>query len=66
MNWTSTKVPLWQLDCQNFWRAGTAFEIRDVKDEDRPFIETFAASHHLSYTRRGETVIFQAPNFAQP
>jgi hypothetical protein len=64
MNWTSTKVPLWQLDCQNYWRAGSPFEIRDVTtDEDRQFIETFAVSHNLSFTRRGDSVVFQAAHF---
>jgi hypothetical protein len=64
MNWTSTKVPLWQLDCQNYWRAGTAFEVRDVtKDQDVNFIETFATSHGLSYTRKGSTVYFERAHF---
>ena len=67
MNRTSTKVPMWQLDCQNFWRAGSAFEVRDVtSEEDQQFIEVFAASHNLTYTRGGTTVAFSAPDFSQP
>ena len=65
MNWTSTKVPMWQLDCQNFWRAGSAFEVRDVaSDEDKQFIEIFASSHNLTFTRFGNSALFSAPNFS--
>ena len=65
MNWTSTKVPMWQLDCQNFWRAGSAFEVRDLtEEEDRKFIEIFASSHNLTFTRNGNTVQFSAANFS--
>lgn len=64
MNWTSTQVPMWQLDCQNFWRAGSPFEVRNVvTNEDKHFIEVFARSHNLSFTREGDTVRFSAPRF---
>ena len=66
VNWTSATVPMWQIDCQNFWRAGLPFEIRDIcKDEDIRFIETFATSHNLSYKRQGTTVLFPAAPFVQ-
>ena len=66
VNWTSATVPMWQLDCQNFWRAGLPFEVRDLcKDEDIQFIETFATSHNLTYRRQGNTVLFAIPTFVQ-
>jgi hypothetical protein len=65
MNWTSTKVPMWQLDCQNFWRAGSTFEVRDVStEEDKKFIEIFANSHNLPFTRRENSFVFSAPDFS--
>ena len=67
MNWTSTKVPMWQLDCQNFWRAGSIFEVRDVtSEEDLKFIEIFARSHDLSCKMNGSIVSFSAPDFSSP
>ena len=66
VNWTSATVPMWQIDCQNFWRAGLPFEVRDIStDEEIRFVETFATSHHLTYKRQGSTVLFAAPAFAQ-
>ena len=66
VNWTSATVPMWQLDCQNFWRAGLPFEVRDIcTEEDIQFIEVFAASHNLTYARQGNSVLFAAPAFAQ-
>ncbi len=65
VNWTSAKVPMWQMDCQNFWRAGLPFEVRNVsEEEDVKFIETFASSHSLNYVRKGETAYFDTPGFA--
>jgi hypothetical protein len=65
VNWTSAKVPMWQMDCQNFWRAGLPFEVRNVsEEEDVRFIETFASSHSLNYVRNGETAYFDTPGFA--
>ncbi|HET7712987.1 MAG TPA: hypothetical protein VFK94_00030 [Patescibacteria group bacterium] len=65
MNWTSTRVPLWQTDCQNFWRAGSPFEVRDVTDlKDTEFLENFASSHNLFYTRWGTTIRFAAPQLS--
>ena len=57
---------MWELDCQNFWRAGLPFEVRDVcKEEDIRFIETFATSRNLTYKRQGNNVLFAAPAFAR-
>ncbi|HVK59874.1 MAG TPA: hypothetical protein VM735_13895 [Candidatus Kapabacteria bacterium] len=65
MNWTSTKVPMWQFDCQNYWRAGSAFEVRDVTTEEHmKFVATFASVHELSFSVIGQTARFSAPGFA--
>ena len=60
MNWTSTKTPMWQIDCENFRRVGS-FELRDVSSpEHLAFVEAFAAQHELSLKRSGEAVLFHA------
>jgi hypothetical protein len=57
-NWTSTKVPMWQEDIMNFWRAGSPFEIREVSTEDeKEIITTFARQHDLDLIERGKTFI---------
>lgn len=57
-NWTSTKVPMWQEDMVNFWRAGSAFEIREVSsEEERSLITRFAQQHDLDLIERGKTLI---------
>ena len=59
-NWTSTKVPLWEADCVQFWRAGLPFELRDVtEDEHYIFVAQFSAAHDLAVTRDGTTVVFR-------
>jgi hypothetical protein len=59
-NWTSTKVPLWETDCLQFWRAGQPFELRDVSTEEHfLFVARFAKAHELEVRRDGTTVIFQ-------
>jgi hypothetical protein len=64
MNWTSTTVPLWHYDCQNFWRAGTAFEVRDVTTaEHRHFVDTFAATYGVRFSVQGTCVRFDSPKF---
>lgn len=58
-NWTSTKVPLWETDCIQFWRAGQPFELRDISTEDHYlFVARFSAAHHLDVSRAGGTVTF--------
>jgi hypothetical protein len=57
-NWTSTKVPMWQDDMVNFWRAGSPFEIREVStEEEKALITRFAQQHHLDLIERGKTLI---------
>jgi hypothetical protein len=52
MNWTSTTVPLWQVDCESFRRTQNAFELRDVTTtEHRDFVKQFAARYHLTVTQ---------------
>jgi hypothetical protein len=59
VNWTSTKVPLWESDCVQFWRTGQPFELRDVtSDEHHLFIARFSLAHELEVTRDGDRVIF--------
>ena len=59
VNWTSTKVPLWESDCLQFWRAGQPFELRDVCTDDHfQFVSQFAKAHELEAECEGETVYF--------
>jgi len=59
MNWTSTQVPLWQIDCEEFRKVGHPFELRDVSTpEHEKFIEAFGAKHWLKTARRGLTERF--------
>jgi hypothetical protein len=65
VNWTSTKVPLWETDCLQFWRAGQPFEVRDVTTEDHLlFVARFAEAHELEIRQDGSTVIFSLPESA--
>ena len=65
MNWTSTKVPLWRMDCENFWRAGTAFELRDVTTEEhKKFVQAFSFLRHIKVSERGTTAYFERPDFS--
>jgi len=58
-NWTSTKVPLWEADCLQFWRAGLPFEVRDVTEEAHYlFVARFSAAHDLVVSREGTSVVF--------
>ena len=58
-NWTSTKVPLWEADCLQFWRAGLPFELRDVTEEEHYlFVARFSAAHDLVVSREDTTVVF--------
>jgi len=59
MNWTSTNVPMWQVDCYNFRKVGTSFQLRDVTtDFHRSFVEYFAARYDLAVRMDGETAVF--------
>ena len=60
MNWTSTRVPLWQVDCENFRRTMRPFELRNVETaEHEEFIEHFTARYGLTAQRQGATVVFE-------
>lgn len=59
MNWTSTKVPLWQIDCHEFVKTGRPVELRDVTTPDHDeFVLAFSTKHNLSVKKKGTTVIF--------
>ena len=59
MNWTSTKVPLWQIDCEEFRKVGRPFELRDVTTpEHEKFIEALSIRHGLRTEGQGATVRF--------
>lgn len=59
MNWTSTKVPMWQIDCENYRIVGRPFELRDAtKKEHAEFVRAFAEKHGLSWRQDGATFIF--------
>ena len=61
MNWTSTNVPLWQTDCENFRKVPSPFEVRDVtKPEHWEFVNEFAAQYGLTVTAHESTARFQA------
>lgn len=56
MNWTSTKVPLWQTDCETFRTVGRRFELRDVAttahEEFVPHSRASTASGRSAWARR--------------
>jgi hypothetical protein len=58
MNWVSTQVPLWQIDCETFRKAELPFELRDVGAEHESFISMFAARYDLDFKQVGKTVDF--------
>jgi hypothetical protein len=58
MNWTSTKVPMWQVDCENFRRSG-AVELQDVSTpEQKAFVQAFALKYDMDVEWKGSTVRF--------
>ena len=59
MNWTSTRVPMWQSDCQELRKLQRPFQLRDVGLENEKFIEMFAARFDFEIERVGSTVIFR-------
>ena len=59
MNWTSTKAPLWQIDCDEFRNRKKPFELRDVTTEEHEkFTLVYASRFDLGYKRTGSTVLF--------
>ena len=62
MNWTSTQVPLWQIDCDEFRKAGRPFELRDVNTDDhRMFVQVFCVRFGWLSRQDGNTVTFMPP-----
>jgi hypothetical protein len=60
MNWTSTKVPLWQIDCDNFRKVARPFQLKDVTTEGhRLFVELFSIRYDLSCSYEGTTATFE-------
>ena len=61
MNFTTTKVPLWQIECDNFRRVDSEYELRDMATtEHDQFVQALAARYDLDITRLGSTVTFAA------
>ena len=59
MNWTSTQVPLWQIDCDEFRKVGRPFELRDVNTpEHENFVAVFSVRFGWTAKREGTMVIF--------
>jgi hypothetical protein len=62
VNWTSTQVLLWQIDCDTFRKVGRAFELREVNTkEHEDFCEFYAARYGLTTKREGNKVVFYPP-----
>ena len=62
MNRTSTLVPMWQIDCDEFRKVGRAFELKDVTTPEHiNFCDVFAARFGWPYKRKGSTVTFSPP-----
>ncbi len=67
MNWSTTKVPLWQIDCDNYRMVGRAFELRDVTTpEHLQFVEVFAARYGLKFSQSGSTIRFEPVALQEP
>ena len=62
MNWTSTKVPLWQIDCDAFRKVKREFELRDVTTEEHEqFVLAFYGRYDWKPKQSGTTVTFFPP-----
>ena len=59
VNWVSTQIPMWQIDCETYRKAGRPFELRDVSSEDHlKFVEFFCSRYALTCEKNGTTVRF--------
>jgi hypothetical protein len=59
MNWTSTQVPMWQIDCVEFHKVGLPFELRDINSEEHEtFAKLFALRNNLHLQREGKNIRF--------
>jgi hypothetical protein len=62
VNWTTTQVPLWQIDCEAFRKAEREFELRDVSTEEhRQFVLAFCGRYNWKPKQSGTTVLFLPP-----
>ena len=59
MNWTSTTVPLWRIDCEEFRKVGRPFDLRDIDTDDHlEFAGTFTSRSYLEFRREQNRIIF--------
>ena len=59
--WTTTAKASWKKDCDAFRRARVPFKVKGVRtDEQRHYILSFAARHHLTVAH-GDGVVYMAP-----
>lgn len=56
-NWTSPRLPLWQVDCEEFRKSESPFELRDVGPEHERFIHVYATRFGLDVRREGSTIV---------
>ena len=57
MNWISTKLQMWQKDCENLRKLGP-FCLVHVGPEHNEFIEGFAQKHKIECERSGSKATF--------
>jgi hypothetical protein len=58
LNWTTTKVPMWQIDCEAYRKLKRPFELRDATTvEHEKFIFAFCARYDWLYEWSGHTVV---------
>jgi hypothetical protein len=59
MDRTSTTVPTWQKDCENFAKGRGLFELLNVSTTDHfLFVIEFCKKHDLDYTLAEDTLLF--------
>ena len=60
MNWTSTIIPMWQNDCDQFLEVNRPFELRHIQTaEHEEFVAAFSKEHNLKVTRSATTARFE-------
>ena len=59
MNWTSTRMPNWQSDCEDLRKLRHPFQLRDVGVENERFVEKYADRFDFKVEREGSTVTFR-------
>src|SRR5687768_7560762 len=66
LNWTSTKVPLWQIDCDEYRKLRKPFELRDVTTEEhKVFAVAYSSRFDLEYKFTESAVVF-SPRTIKP